>query len=70
MSNGQSNKKIRGIILVVVGLGLAYWGYQMSGSMSSQFNEAVAGSPSDGVMLRYILGAASAVAGAFVLVKK
>jgi drug/metabolite transporter (DMT)-like permease len=62
--------KIAGIVLVVVGIGLAYWGYQGSGALSSQLNEAMSGSPSDNVMIKYISGAAAAAAGAFLFVKK
>jgi hypothetical protein len=60
-----SNKKIAGIILVVVGIGIAYSGYQMSGSIGNQLGEAFSGSPSDSVMGRYVAGAIAAAAGAF-----
>jgi len=62
--------KIGGLILIVVGLGLAYWGYQESGSVSSSLNQAFSGSPSDNVMIKYIAGAASAAAGAFLFMRK
>ena len=62
--------KIAGIALVVVGLGLLYWGYQDSGSVGSQLNEALSGSPTDNVMIKYIAGAAAAAAGGFILFKK
>ena len=62
--------RIVGIALLVVGLGLAFWGYQESGSLGSQVNELMQGSPSDNVMIKYIGGAACAVAGIFLLGRK
>ena len=61
----MTQTKIGGIVLIVVGLGLAYWGYSESGSVGSQLNEVVSGSPSDNVMVKYIAGAASTAAGVF-----
>lgn len=65
-----STLRIIGIALVVLGLGLAYWGYQTSGSVSSQLSQAVTGSATDKVMTLYIGGAVSLVAGLFLLIKK
>jgi len=62
--------KIGGIVLIVVGLGLAYWGYEESGSVASSLNQAFSGSPSDNVMIKYIAGAASTAAGAFLFMRK
>ena len=62
--------KIIGLILLVVGIGLAYWGYRLSGSVGSQLSEAFTGSPTDKVMTFYIGGAASLVVGLFLLLKK
>ena len=62
--------RIIGLVLVVIGAGLAIWGYQMSGSIGSQLNQALSGSPSDKVMACYIGGAASLVVGLFLLLKK
>lgn len=70
MAKGSGNlMKIAGIILIVVGGGLAIWGYQLSGSVGSQITEAVTGSETDKVMTLYIAGAASFVAGLFLVVK-
>ena len=57
------------IALMVVGISLAYWGYDMSGGFDSQFNQAFTGSSSDGVIIRYITGAASFAAGLFMFLK-
>ncbi|HEX9183734.1 MAG TPA: DUF3185 family protein [Burkholderiales bacterium] len=71
MANGSaSTKKIIGIVLVVIGVGLAYWAYRMSGSIGSQVTQAVTGSPTDKVMTYYIGGAVSLAVGLFLLFKK
>ena len=67
--NTQTTKAV-GIVLVIVGAGLAYWGYQMSGSVGAQLQHAFAGSHSDDIMIRYIAGAASFAAGLFLILKK
>lgn len=46
--------KIIGLILLAVGVGLALWGYQLSGSVGSQITQAVTGSDTDKVMTLYI----------------
>jgi uncharacterized protein YjeT (DUF2065 family) len=62
--------KIIGIVLVVLGIGLAIWGYQLSGSFGSQITQAVTGSDTDKVMTLYITGAVSLVVGIYLLIKK
>ncbi|MCP4045695.1 MAG: DUF3185 family protein [Gammaproteobacteria bacterium] len=62
--------KIIGIALLVIGLGLGYWGYEVSGSLGSQLNETVMGSPTDKVMWLYIGGATSFVVGLLLFFKK
>ena len=70
-SNGDKAMiKVIGLVLLVGGAGFAYWGYQMSHSLTSQFSRAVTGALPDAVMYRYIGGAISGVAGLFLLVKK
>lgn len=61
--------RIVAIVLVVVGLGLAFWGYRMSGSFGSQVTQAVSGSD-DKVMMFYIGGAVSFIVGLYLLFKK
>ena len=65
----KSSLKLVGIALMVIGLGLAYWGYDMSGSFDSQFSQAFAGSNTNAVMIRYIGGAAAFAAGLFLSLK-
>jgi len=62
--------KIIGIALVVLGLGLGFWGFQTSGSFGSQVSKAVTGSATDKVMTLYIGGAVSLVVGLYLLMKK
>ena len=59
-----------GLVLIVVGAGLAYWGYQLSGSLSSQFTRAVSGAVPDAVMYRYIGGAACVVVGLVLAIRR
>jgi len=55
---------------VGIGLvGLGIWGYQESGSVGSQLNEAFSGSPSDNVMIKYVGAAISIAIGAFLYKK-
>ncbi|MCK9337222.1 MAG: DUF3185 family protein [Arcobacteraceae bacterium] len=62
--------RIIGIALVILGVGLAIWGYQQSGSVGSQVTQAVTGSDTDQVMMFYIGGAISFFVGLFLLGKK
>jgi len=61
--------KIIGIALVVLGVGLAIWGYQLSGSVGSQVTQAVTGADTDKVMTYYIGGAVSFFVGMFLFRK-
>jgi hypothetical protein len=69
-TNSTSTWKITGIALLVLGIGLAVWGYQLSGSVGSQITQAVTGSDTDKVMTLYIAGAVSFVVGLFLYNKK
>jgi len=62
------NKAI-GLALIVIGVGLAYWGYQISETVTSQLTSTISGSLPDEVMYRYIGGAACGVAGLFLVAK-
>ncbi len=62
--------KVVGLGLVVGGAGVAYWGYQMSGSLAAQLSRTMTGALPDAVMYRYIGGAVSVVAGLFLLLRK
>ena len=62
--------KLFSIVLMVVGAGTIFWGYELSGSISSQITETISGSASDEVMSRYIGGAASLIAGLYLFFMK
>ena len=61
--------KIIGLILIVVGVGFAVWGYQLSTSVGSQVTQAVTGADTDKVMSYYIFGAVSFIVGLFLFRK-
>jgi hypothetical protein len=67
--SSSGTKKIIGIVLIVLGAGLALWGFQLSGSVGSQVTQAVTGSDTDKVMTLYIAGAVSFVVGLYLFVK-
>jgi len=62
--------KIIGLVLVVIGIGFAVWGFQLSGSIGSQVTQAVTGADTDKVMTYYIFGAVSFVVGLYLFSKK
>ena len=62
--------KLTSLVLIVVGAGLAIWGYQKSGGFNSQLSNALTGSHSDNVMTLYIGGAACIIAGLFLFFRK
>lgn len=68
-TGATSTGKILGLVLIVVGIGLAIWGYQMSQSIGSQITEALTGAERDKVMMLYIGGAASFIVGLYLAIK-
>ncbi len=66
----NSTTKVVGIVLLVVGIGLVFWGYQMSGALGSQLTKTLTGSMPEAVMYRYIGGAACFFAGLFLTLKR
>ena len=56
-------QKVSGLICLVVGGMLIYWGHNMSQTVGSQINNVVNGSPGDKPMLLYIGGAILLIAG-------
>lgn len=68
--SSSTSCKIIGLLLLVVGLGLVWWGYQLSGALTSQLSQNLTGAMPDAVMYRYIGGAASAVVGLFLLARR
>lgn len=62
--------KIIGLVLIVAGAGLLFWGYQLSGSLGAQLTETVSGAMPDEVMGRYIAGVASIVVGIYLFITR
>lgn len=61
--------KLIGLILVVAGIVLLYWGYETHQSVGSQVTELVTGAPSDKAMWLLLGGAVSVVAGLYAMVR-
>ncbi|ARU49756.1 DUF3185 family protein [Sulfurospirillum diekertiae] len=70
MQKGFGATKIIGLVLAVVGIGVAIWGFQLSSSIGSQVTQAVTGADTDKVMTYYIFGAVSFVVGLYLFSKK
>jgi nitric oxide reductase large subunit len=67
--SSKTTMKIISIILIVLGIGLAVWGYQLSGSVESELTQAITGADTDRVMTYYIAGAVSFFVGIFLFSK-
>ncbi|MDX1633785.1 MAG: DUF3185 family protein [Marinobacter sp.] len=61
----MASSKLLGVVLLVVGVGLLYFGYQSTQSIGNQLTETVTGRFTDETMLYLIGGAAATAAGAF-----
>lgn len=61
----MGSQKIVGVVLLVVGVILLYFGWQSSQSLGDQVSEAVTGRFTDNTMWFLIGGAAAVVAGGF-----
>jgi uncharacterized protein YjeT (DUF2065 family) len=68
-SSSKDTMKIIGIALMVLGIGLTMWGYQLADSVGSQVTKLVTGSDPDKVMILYISGAVSCIVGIVLVVK-
>ena len=66
----KANNKMISIALMVVGAGLAFWGYQKSGGLDSKITSALTGSHTDNVMMLYISGAVCLAVGLYLYIKK
>lgn len=63
-------QKLVGLVLLVVGILLLYFGWQASESLGDQVSQTFTGKFTDETMWYLIGGAAAAVAGAFLLFLK
>ncbi|MDF1581573.1 MAG: DUF3185 family protein [Desulfuromonadales bacterium] len=70
MAVKSGNNTLIGIVLLVIGVGIAFWGSQLADSLSGQLSKTLTGSPTDKVMMMYIGAAACIVAGLFMTIKR
>lgn len=63
----MTSQKMLGLVLLVVGLILLYFGWQSSQSLGDQVTETLTGRFTDQTMWFIIGGAATAAAGAFLV---
>jgi hypothetical protein len=61
------NKNVIAIAMLVAGIALLIWGFNMSQAFDSKISRALSGSPTDKAMWTMIGGAVLAAAGAFQL---
>jgi len=66
----KSTTNIMSIILIVIGAGLTFWGYQKSGGLESKITSALTGSQTDNVMMLYISGAVCLTVAVYLYLKK
>ncbi len=67
----MGTNQLVGVVLLVIGVILLYFGWQSSQSLGDQVSEAVTGRFTDGTMWFIIGGAAAVVAGGFLaLIRK
>jgi hypothetical protein len=64
----QTNKII-GLVLLIAGLGLAFWGWEMSEGFGSALSSRLSGGMSDEVMYRYVGGGILAAVGTLLVMK-
>jgi len=60
--------RLIGVALLIVGLGLLYFGWQATDALDEQLREAVTGQYSDDTLWQLIGGAAAAVVGLLLVV--
>ena len=59
-----------GIVLLVIGIGLLIWGFNMSGSFSSRMSRVFTGSPTDKTVAVIIGGGICTALGIYQLARK
>ncbi len=70
MRKKVSNTKIIGVVLMVLGVGLIFFGFQESGSLGAKALKTVTGVNANKVMWLYISGAVSFFAGLGFFIKR
>ena len=66
----MKNAKLFGLVLLVLGAILLYFGFNATQSAAEEIGEAVTGRYTDQTMMYLVGGAVAAVAGLFLLLKK
>lgn len=66
----MGSQKLIGVVLIVVGLILLYFGWQSSQSIGDQVVETFTGRFTEGTMWFLIVGAVSTIAGLFLTIMK
>ncbi|MEX2488424.1 MAG: DUF3185 family protein [Pseudomonadales bacterium] len=66
----MSSNKLVGVVLVVLGIVLLYFGWQASQSMTEQVTESFTGTFTDSTMWYIIGGAVALAAGAFMAFRR
>jgi hypothetical protein len=56
-----------GIVLLIIGIGLLVWGFNLSGSFSSNLSRTFRGSPTDKTIIVFIAGGICAALGLYQL---
>lgn len=70
LSGNTPIPKIIALTLLVFGVGLLFWGYDMSSAAVNQLSSALTGSHSDKIVYTYIAGAVSTVVGLYLYFKR
>lgn len=66
----NTTTKVISLVLMIVGIGLAVWGFREADSPVGEITEAVTGSYDDDTMMMLIGGAASFIVGLYLFIKK
>ena len=66
----KSQTTLFSLVLIIAGVGLLYWGYDMSQSFGGQLNKAFSGSENNDVMMAYIGGGIALLLGLYLQFKK
>ncbi|WP_455200089.1 DUF3185 family protein [Kaarinaea lacus] len=64
------SKKHLSIVLLVIGVALIAWGFQVSEEVGSQLSSTFSGRPTDETLIFYIVGGIAAAIGLVGLIKK
>lgn len=64
------DSRILGLVLLVIGAGLLFWGFQARESISSGFSEAFQGAPSNKAIWLFVAGGLVAAFGLLKLLRR